>query len=84
MNHQGRWQLLKYLQLPKQLIYGAYLQQKEAKKQAESSLKKKDKKKSSLKDRSKAYEYSYDSTYLGGQSRHASLESMNMQNFGYR
>ncbi|XP_060579946.1 cadherin EGF LAG seven-pass G-type receptor 1-like isoform X3 [Ruditapes philippinarum] len=62
---------------------GKKRQQKEAKKHSESSLKKKDKKKSSLKDRSKAYEYSYESTYLGGNSRHASLENMNMQNLGY-
>ncbi|XP_052810253.1 uncharacterized protein LOC128238399 isoform X3 [Mya arenaria] len=32
-----------------------------------------------LRDRSRAYEYSYDTTYLGGSSRHASLENMNMQ-----
>ncbi|XP_052810268.1 uncharacterized protein LOC128238402 isoform X5 [Mya arenaria] len=37
-----------------------------------------------LRDHSRAYEYSYDTTYLGGSSRHASLENMNMQHqYGY-
>ncbi|KAL4232620.1 hypothetical protein ACF0H5_007310 [Mactra antiquata] len=64
-------------------LYPGHKRQKEAKKQADSLQKKKDKKKSSLKDRSAHYEYSYDSTYLGGGSRHASLENMSMQHYAY-
>lgn len=58
-----------------------------SKRTGDSLPKKKDKRKGSTKDRgdrSKAYEYSYESTYLGGQSRHASLEDMNMHAYGYR
>ncbi|KAH3725486.1 hypothetical protein DPMN_051330 [Dreissena polymorpha] len=57
----------------------------ESKKTSSLPKSKKDKKKGShSKDRSRLYEYPYEGTYLGGQSRHASLENMNMQpQYGY-
>jgi len=51
--------------------------------QKEKGDSQKDKKRKSSKDRSRAYEYSYDTTYLGGGSRHASLENV-QHAYGYR
>lgn len=70
-------------------VYFEHLQKESSSssRKAGDSHPKKEKKKSSARDkqRSRAYQYSYESTYLGGgQSRHASLEDMNMHAYGYR